>query len=64
MANSPAILRLSMKFPQHRALFVLLSACFAFAGFSHADATQGYVVSGVNHSLATKLDGTGVELGI
>ncbi len=47
-----------MKFPQHRALFVLLSACLAFAGASQLNATQSYVVSGLNHSLALKPDGT------
>src|SRR6266536_5318598 len=58
MASSRPILRLSMKFPQHRALVLLLSACVALAGVSQADATQGYVATGLNHSLAIKPDGT------
>jgi len=46
-----------MKSPQDRALFVLVSACLAFAGVSHANATQS-VAAGLNHSLAIKPDGT------
>jgi hypothetical protein len=41
-----------MKFPQHRALFVLLSTWLAFAGVWQANATQDTVATGLNHSLA------------
>jgi len=47
-----------MKFSRNPYLFGLLFSACLCAGASQADATQGTVVSGLNHNLAIKPDGT------
>ncbi len=47
-----------MKFSRNPYLFGLLFSACLCAGASQADATQGAVVSGLNHNLAIKPDGT------